>query len=283
MKPGILLLHGICNNRDVFFLPRGRGLGDILSRDFQVFAPELRSGRPPPGQPGWDFDSHLSEEIPPIWEEALRIFGSPPVVLGLSMGGLLVLLAQARGIIKAPTIIALGSPQLFPDVPFYPALMRKVLAVANALGTRRVPIRFLARLVFWFFWKSRSDKDAAGLRLFHHLIRKVGVDVPIETLKQTVAWIDAGRFTDRTGKADYLSELREITVPILAIAGGNDRIAPPATVEPVVRLARSEKKEFVVIPGANHISLCAGDHAAPTAAVVKRWLAAIPEPSTAPR
>lgn len=257
---------------------RGGAAGGSAARDVGAVAPD-GCGLPPdpvrcpPGE--WDFDPYLTEDLPIIWAEACAVAGRPPIVLGYSLGGMLALLAQARGLIAAPALVLVATPLLFPAIPFYPPLMRRVYAVARRLGWPRIPTRFLGRLLIWVFAGGRPSQIGPELRLFHAQIRAAGVDVPPALLGQAAAWVGTGRWSDRTGRHDYFDELAGVTVPTLFIAGGRDRIAPPAVVQRGYAAVASSHRACVVIPDGTHLTLANGPLASDVAAAVTRWVGQI--------
>lgn len=265
----LLLLHGICSRETVFTRPARGSLGRLLSTDFRLLLGRLRSGRGGP----WDFDTHLEQDLAEIWAGACAEFGRPPAVLGYSMGGMLALVAQARGVFQAPALILVATPVVFPAIPFYPALMRTALTLARHLGWRRIPTRLVARILVWFFAGGNPARIDPGLRLFHAFIRGAGVDVPTATLAEATAWVETGRFVDRTGRRDYLEELGRISSPCLFLAGADDRIAPPESVRKGFDAVSSKDRTFGVLPGANHLSLANGEPAAEVARRVQAWSA----------
>ncbi|NLI76295.1 MAG: alpha/beta hydrolase [Candidatus Riflebacteria bacterium] len=275
-RPPLLLLHGISSRETVFWHPARQCLGRFLEPSCRLLTGRLRWGRPAAGGRGgsgnWDFDAHLAEDLPAIWAEACAVAGRPPAVLGYSMGGMLALLAQARGLIAAPALVLLAVPVAFPAIAFYPPLMRRVYDLARRWGWPRIPTRLLGRLVIWLFAGGRPSRIGPGLRLFHAQIRGAGVDVPPATLGQATAWVETGRFCDRTGRRDLLSELGGVAVPALFLAGSADRIAPPEVMRRGFETVSSAVRRFEVIAGGDHLNLVNGPLAAEVAMWVTRWL-----------
>jgi pimeloyl-ACP methyl ester carboxylesterase len=274
LKQPLLLLHGICSNANVFRPSVGPGLEKLLSPEFSVFLGTLTSGAIPPGRKGWDFDYHLFNDIPRIWQEACRSFGQQPAVLGYSMGGMLAAAAQALGLIDAPRLMFLGSPLDFPAIPFYPPIMNLVLAIAAKIGLRRIPIRLAARILLIVFGFQKRNSGKNDLQIFRVLARKAAVDVPTETLAQAVRWVNTRMFCDSSGKRNYLSELKSIKVPVIFVAGEADRIAPPRSLKVGYEIVSSVHRHFVLIPGATHFELIAGPHLYETAKIAISWFKA---------
>ncbi len=279
-RPPLLLLPGISSRETVFWHPARQCLGRFLEPSCRVLTGRWRWGRPASGQRGgagdWDFDTHLAEDLPIIWAEACAAAGRPPAVLGYSMGGMLALLAQARGLIAAPALVALAVPVAFPGIPFYPPVMRRVYDLARRWGWPRIPTRLLGRLVIWVFAGGRPSRIGPGLRLFHAQIRGAGIDVPPATLGQATAWVETGRFCDRTGRRDLLPELGRVTAPTLFLAGSGDRIAPPEVMRRGFETVSAAVREFQVVAGGDHLNLVNGPLAAEVAGRVIRWLDGIP-------
>jgi pimeloyl-ACP methyl ester carboxylesterase len=283
-------LHGICSTGRVFRGVGGRGLFQLLSRDFRPFVGELTVGRPGVGlarettlasgpggascPPGFDFDRHLSHDLPRIWREFQQFAPEGGLVLGYSMGGMLAAAAQACGIFKARRLMLLGSPFTFPGVPFFPALMRFVLRCSGPLGLRRIPIRLAARLLYWYFSYVRREPKNPNLDIFHSLGRTAAADVSRATLAQAVRWVESGRWLNADGTHEYLDDLHKITVPTLLVAGEKDRIAPEVAVLAGYHAISSPHKHFVTIPQARHIDLVAGPCLPQVWKLARSWFAA---------
>ncbi|MBF0502700.1 MAG: alpha/beta hydrolase [Candidatus Riflebacteria bacterium] len=271
-RPPLLLLHGICNNSAVWGPILDRGLESRLSSDFFPIRGELTGGRPSPGCPGWDFDFHLSVDMPRIWKAALKLTGGrAPFVLGYSMGGMLALFSQARCLIEAPRLMVMGAPFVFSGIPFYPPLMRGTLFVAKLLRFRMIPVRLAAKLIFLYQFIASGCNYTADLNLFHALIRRVAVDVPIETLDQATRWVTDGRCVDHTGGPAYPDDLACVTAPVLFLAGENDRIVPPASMRPGFDRISSNEKRFEIMPNATHLSLIAPRNLDLLAGIIRDW------------
>ncbi|MBF0407891.1 MAG: alpha/beta fold hydrolase [Candidatus Riflebacteria bacterium] len=277
----VLLLHGMCSSSNVFGPSKGPGLIKLLSPDFDLFSGKLRVYETCPNSPALDFDEILEVDIPEIWIKARQYFAGNihgkqsseenPAVLGYSMGGILALLATARGIIKPSRLMILGSPFTFMNMPFYPAIMKTALKIAEVFPLKRIPVRLGGRILFWYlFYFSRTRRKNAML-VFHALLRAAGSDIPIETLSQAYKWIQKGFICNRTGCMNYLEELSAVNIPVMFVAGERDIIASPASVKAGYERISSSQKEFIVIPDTSHLELVAGDKLYETAKIANRW------------
>lgn len=260
-RPALLLLHGICNNSNLFALPDG--LGYHLSRHFDIFPYNypVSSHR----SAAWDFDFHLHHDMPRIWHNACRDAGSRPYVFGYSMGGMLAMAAQAAGVINAPSVITAASPFKYGLIPLYPPLLRTWVRISALTGYRTVPIKLLGRALcagLTLVTPGRREKRIADLNLFRYLIRTSAVNVPVETFLQTLMWMKKRKFTDRSGQLDYLSTFANIKAPVCLLYGSNDVIAPEATIRAGYEAVSSRQKLMASIPDGTHMNMTMGDKAA---------------------
>lgn len=259
-RPALLLLHGICNNSNLFAVPDG--LGQHLSRHFDIYpfnypVSQNRSA-------AWDFDFHLEHDMPLIWRSVCRESGCKPHVFGYSMGGMLAMAAQARGIIDAPAIITAASPFKYGMIRLYPPLLRTWVRISALTGYRTVPIKLLGRIlcaILTFFTPGNRTKRIADLNMFRFLIRTASVNVPVETFLQTLMWLKKRQFCDRSGKLDYLSIFPQIRTPVCLIYGNTDLIAPEETIRAGYDSVGSIRKMMVSIPHGTHMNMTMGTKA----------------------
>lgn len=256
-RPALLLLHGICNNSKLFAIPDG--LGQHLSRHFDIFPCDYPISRHHSAP--WDFDFHLHKDMPHIWRWVCQEAGCRPYVFGYSMGGMLAMAAQACGVIDAPGVLTAASPFKYGMIPLYPPLLRTWVKFSALTGYRTVPIKVLGRVLcafLTFFTPGTREKRIADLNLFRYLIKTASVNVPVETFLQTLMWLKKRKFTDRTGKLDYLSLFAAIEAPVCLIYGANDVIAPAETVKAGYEAVSSQKKLMIGIAEGTHMNMCMG-------------------------
>lgn len=273
VRPALLLLHGICNNRNLFAFPGG--LGEHLSQYFDIYPCDypVSANRNAP----WDFDFHLEHDLPQIWQTVCREAGCRPFVFGYSMGGMLAMAAQAAGVIDAPGIVTAASPFTYGMIPLYPPLLRTWVKISALTGYRTIPVRLYARLLCTFFFATvpvSNRRRIDELNLFRFLVRTTAVNVPVETFLQTLMWIKKRRFTDRTGEKDYLDTFKQIETPVCLIYGTHDLIAPEPTVRAGYNQVASQNKMIVSISDGNHMNMTAGAKAAEICALAAAWCVA---------
>jgi pimeloyl-ACP methyl ester carboxylesterase len=187
------------------------------------------------------------------------------------MGGMLAMAAQATGVIDAPAIVTAASPFSFGMIPLYPPLMRSCIRLSAATGYRTIPIRLAGRILCAFLTAAVPGRQMYDLNLFRYLIKQAAINVPVETLLQALIWTKTRKFTDRTGKKDYLEQFGNIKAPVCLIFGSQDRIAPERTVEAGYYAVASRKKAIVSIAGGTHINMTAGKNARLISELARAW------------
>lgn len=266
-RPPLLLLHGICNNSDLFAAPQG--LGFHLSKYFDIFPVNYpmskNRGR------AWDFDFHMNHDLPEIWKFACREAGCKPFVFGYSMGGMLAMASQASGVIDSPGIITVASPFRFGMIPLYPPLMRTFVRFSTLTGYRTVPIKILGRILCSLMTAVAPHHRLNDLNFFRYLVKTSSINVPVETLLQTLMWMKKRRLTDRTGKIDYLDSFENITTPVCLMYGSNDIIAPERSVQVGYDKVKSMRKLMVSILDGTHMNMTIGTKAAEIAQIAAAW------------
>ena len=267
-KPPLLLLHGICNNANLFAV-EGHGLGPYLSRFFELYPVSypLEHHRDQP----WDFDFHMYEDLPLIWKQVCDEAGEKPYVFGYSQGGMLAMAAQAHGVIDAPAIVTAGSPFSFPRIPIYPPLMKAWVAIASLTGYRTVPVKLGGRLLCVLFAAAAPPERVPDINLFRYLLKTATVNVPVETFVQALHWMRTRNFTDRSGTVNYTERFVNIHTPVCLIYGSADRIAPQSAVDAGYSAVSSPRKAIVGIPGGTHLSMTAGSQAAAISEIAHAW------------
>jgi pimeloyl-ACP methyl ester carboxylesterase len=147
------------------------------------------------------------------FENQISILNKKPILIGHSVGGLMVQILASRGLAKAAVVITSGVP-----------------AGINAF-TPSVLWGFKSITTRWGFWRKphkQTFKEAVYSMM--HLMPK---EEQIKFYEQMV--YDSGRATSEVGfwyfdrqKASRVEE-EKVTCPLLIIGAGKDRIAPAST------------------------------------------------------
>jgi non-heme chloroperoxidase len=231
MRTIIMMIHGMWAGGWVW--------NDYISvfeeRGYRCLAPTLRYHDAPPLEPPealgrtslLDYTEDLQKEIEKLDEL--------PVLMGHSMGGMLVQMLGARGLAKALVLLSPMPPQGF-----------NVISLASLRMFRETLKR-------WGFWRNPTRptfRDAAAVMLEH-----LSGDAQRRIYERLVH--ESGRVACETGfwfldphSAKYVDASR-ITCPILIVAGAEDRLHPPAMMRKVARRYKPYSTYFE-FPGHGH-------------------------------
>jgi non-heme chloroperoxidase len=200
---------------------------------YPVYAPCLRhhDGQKPPPSLGQTSLADYANDLKVFLEE----LDAPAILVGHSMGGLLAQMLAARCETRAAILLAPSAPWGVPPSSLFE------IASAQAM------------LLNVGFWNSilKPDEHIAGR---HSVDRLAGAErdavlarfVP-ESGRAVFEIMHWGMDMGRASEVD----VRAVTCPLLFIAGGEDRLNPPATVERIAALygGRALYEKF---PGMSH-------------------------------
>jgi pimeloyl-ACP methyl ester carboxylesterase len=168
-------------------------------------------------------------------EESLDALDAPPILVGHSLGGLLAQMLAARRKVRAAILLAPSAPWGVPPSTLFE------IATAQAM------------LLQVGFWNQilMPDSDIAGRhsldryptaereKIYDLLVPESG-----RAMFQTLHW---GLDMSRTSEVDA----QKVSCPLLVLAGGDDRINPPGTVERIAALYKN-RATYEKIPGMSH-------------------------------
>lgn len=226
--PAVVLLHGFPLDRTMWSSQLG-----MLSNHHRVIAPDLRGHGQSPSPPG----PYPMEDLAADVVETLDAAGVEPpyVVGGLSMGGY-VALAMAerypdrlRGLILLNTRAGADSPEA--------AANRE--SKAAALVQEDSTGSLTAMLDLLIPETTRNSRPEL-------------VDQVAAMIRQTSPIGAAGALRGMAIRPDRHDVLRRLAVPVLVIAGAEDAIVPEAEAQAMAEAA--PQGEFIIIPGAGHLT-----------------------------
>jgi pimeloyl-ACP methyl ester carboxylesterase len=296
----VLLCHGMGSNRFNVDGPGRVSLARHLNRaGYDVWVLELRgAGRSrrrlqlPPAGYAWTFEDYVHHDVPAALHLVRELTGQERLLwVGHSLGGMI---AYASLITPAADafagVVTLASPGMT-DVGhetidrwvrlrrllwLAPARLR--LRVAACLGSpfAGVVAATAPNVVRdWLWHPDNLDLDVARFML------RYGIeDLPRSLLVEFARWYEAKRMSDHYDLFSFGDHLERIRVPILVIAGGRDRLTPPADLERLVGRVGSPDKTFWIAGHASglaheysHVDLVLGRHAPDEIyPVVTEWL-----------
>ena len=247
LKPPILFIHGAFT-RAARWRP---WLAHFRAAGFTCLAPSLPAHDPPDvaALARLTFGDYVDAMV-----AAHATLGSPPVIVGSSMGGLVAQHVAARtksaGLVlvsSAPPWRGGGKMRAFPSaVPYF----APVLAGRPLRGNKRTALKLVLH-------DLSPEEQAEFLAIFADESGKA-----YRTMILGGAPIEPGA----------------VKCPVLCISAGADRLFRPVVAE---RLAAFYNAEHVVIPGAGH-SLAAAPLLEPIASEIIDWIGRVAEPGAAP-
>jgi pimeloyl-ACP methyl ester carboxylesterase len=283
--PPVLVVHGISSNHYCWDLDPERSVGAYLAeRGFDAWLLDLRGhgdARESPGgrhlDRGWTADDYGLGDIPTAVAHIQEQTGHARLgYVGHSLGGMVgAIYASQLGDEALWAMVAVGSPAEFTDPDPVLALTRHTFGVSGATmpfvltpPLARLANRWSEALpvdVEAYLFQDANMAPEAARRMMRSVVSPLW---PGEML-QFAGMIDEGEFLSGDKARDYRSDMANIRVPLLAIAGRADRVAPPDRVRGYLEAVGSPEKRFVVAGLENgfgadygHLDLPIGDRAA---------------------
>lgn len=221
-RPPLLLVHGAFCNHRLWLGGGGRGLGPALAAaGFDVWLADLRGHGASDPAPRRTIEQWIRRDAPALVSAVLAHSGASCCTwIGHSAGGVVgsAYAGSAQAVGRLGGLVLLGAPG--------PATLRgwrRAGAYAIGAGTAwggsvQVPGAVL-----------RLGPEPEPARLLHHWMR----------------WNLAGEWRGEDG-TDYLARLAAAEVPLLAIAGAGDLLAPPDAVQDLTARFGSADRTLLV-------------------------------------
>ena len=219
----VVLLHGGFANRRFWYTANGNGLGAWLARaGFDVWLAEMRGhGLSPRNQRYRDncVVDYARYDLPAIAAFVDEQCGQPAHWLGHSLGGLTLAAALAGGDLAGERVASL------------------ILAGCQVRrlhwSLKLPPLNWVARLRLRGREAVAADWLGSGPE-----------EEPAGVVREVLRWFGLfGRFGQ--GKQDWAAQLADVEVPVLALAGTDDRTDPAGACRQLLECFGSAQREFV--------------------------------------
>ncbi|CAG1010122.1 hypothetical protein MYXO_03966 [Myxococcaceae bacterium] len=284
----VLLCHGMGSNRFNLDGPGNTSLARALhGRGYDVWLLELRGAgrsRRRLGPTGllyqWTFEDYVQHDAPAALRVVRRVTRRSKVLwVGHSLGGMvayaLLMTPAAGGVAAAVTLASPGMTGVGHLGLDRWVALRRLLRYAPP----RIPTGLLTRLGApfagpiaaaiagplrdWGWHPDNFDLETARFMMRH------GVeDLSRALLMEFARWYAAKRMSDRYDLFSFTDHLERVRVPMLVIAGSQDRLTPPHDISNVAERLGSPDKTFRVIGRKtgfahdySHVDLLLGRHA----------------------
>jgi pimeloyl-ACP methyl ester carboxylesterase len=244
----VVLVHGLGGshlNWDLF--------APLLRPDARVLALDLPGfGRSEPG----DRRTTVQDNVKVLDRFVREVAGSPAVLVGNSMGGMISILQAA------------GSPQTVSGLVLLDAAVPGPRRTLDPLVALTFGIYAIPRLGERFLELRR--KRSTPLRQVRDMLRLCGVDpdaVPPETIDRSLALIEQRQDVPGMDKAflsaarslvrllvdprSYRTAMASIRVPVLMVQGDKDRLVPVTAARDIA--GRHPDWQYLELPGVGHV------------------------------
>ena len=236
--PPVLIIHGISSNHRFWDLTEMHSLPVILSDEgFDAWALDLRGhgsammkADGTPQRHGWTVDDYGHHDVAAAIQHIQAATGRKQVaIVGHSMGGMVVAAYHAaHGDDALAALVVVGSPLLFDQK----TTVNRIKTMGASIGQvwRRFNTQSVAKAAAHtiplpgeglLYTRSNITPD-----MRRTMLSQVASPLSREELGHFKDIFKAGRFVSADGATDYLETLATLDVPLLSIAGENDRVAP---------------------------------------------------------
>lgn len=286
--PVALLVHGFGQNRYLFDMPGRSFAAHLALAGFHVYLLELRGhglSRVRGGRYATAVIDYAELDLPAAVDAVRARHDGPLALVGHSMGGVTCLVSPDRVKEKCSALVAIAAPtHVGRDAWGTRTVARVGAGLLRALGPTKLGGAFDTGRMASVLRHVLPVMDAKlpwPVHIWHPgeteraLLRRY-LEIAFEPEPRGVCF-DFGRWTrgrvfDRTpGGESMWSRLRHMTLPALFVAGAEDKLTPPDSVQPGFGLVGSADKTWRVFGddgGAKpdlgrygHIDLLLGQHA----------------------
>jgi pimeloyl-ACP methyl ester carboxylesterase len=284
----VLLVHGFGQNRYAWHLPSRSFVNYLADAGFDVFNVDLRGhgrSRHFGGPRAGHVDDYVTYDLPIAVDEVRKLSGERRVfLLGHSLGGLVSYAAAPSIADQLAGIVSIGSPYHFTKGSFS---LGAIAFLFRMLEWGRVPainaplilrpvgevmrqIRPLAESKLYPLPLRGWHKGALEPEVLNEHLRMAVDRAGLSEMRNMFSWATKKRFVGQ--HEDHAARFEALDLPLLVVAGLNDDLAPPASVEPAYQRSASTDKTYRTFPF-GHIDLLVGRDAPATLwHEVQRWL-----------
>lgn len=216
----------------------------------------------------WDFDHYLEEDVPAAMDyirDHCKSKDGKIHAVGHSMGGILLyaLIASQKQNCGLASAVTLASSLDYRVSNSSLRLLLPLVDPAQALNVPAVPLGALMAAIhplavnppYMMAWLSPqvSAQDMMDPELFKKLVLNNFCTIPAKLLLQLTTVFQPGGLRNRTGTVFHKDHLYTSTTPVLAIAGDEDLVCPPAVVLDTVKVLPEGLVEYKLFGGHNNV------------------------------
>ncbi len=279
----ILLIHGFAQN-NLSWHGRSGGVAPILrDKGFHVFSIDLRGSgysRIRNLYYNYTFEDFVFKDIDSAVAFIRSRVGIDKVVLaGHSLGGICSYVFSSFFPDRVHAILTFGSPVHFGRgvgvIQFFGGIakiLRKVpfssviyyfwprefgMKLMGMFGLAGIPLMMNKKVLkISPLYPSYTKNFESAWDFWEKLVKGFEFTSP-RLLVQLLIWASDKRITSFDGKIDYSKRFKDISLPLFALAGTLDKVAPPISVKPIVDIVSSSVKLYREYE-AGHLDLIEG-------------------------
>ena len=282
--PVALLVHGFGQNRYLFDMPGRSFAAHLALAGFHVYLLELRGhglSRQHGGRYATALIDYAEQDLPAAVDVVRSLHDGPLALVGHSMGGVTCLVSPDRVKEKANALVAIAAPtHVGRDAWGTRNLARAGGGLLRALGPSKLGRAFDTGLMARMLRHVLPVMDAPlpwPIHIWHpgeteRALLKRYLEIAFEPEPRGVCldfarWTHGGVFDRTPGGESMWGRLRRMTVPALFIAGAQDKLTPPDSLQPGFGLVGSADKTWRVFGDGvdrgryGHVDLLLGRHA----------------------
>ncbi|MCL7031042.1 hypothetical protein MKW94_009056 [Papaver nudicaule] len=202
----------------------------------------------------WDFENYLEEDVPAAMEYVMaqtKPKDGKLLAIGHSMGGILLyaMLAKYGSEGRNSNLAAIVTVASSLDYSASRSSLKLLLPLADPAQALNVPVIPLGALLaaayplssrppYVLSWLNHqiSAEDMMHPELLKKLVLNNFCTIPAKLLIQLTTAFREGGLRDRSGTFFYKDHLKNVNVPVLALAGDFDMICPPDAVYETVKI-----------------------------------------------
>jgi len=210
-----------------------------------------------PQRHGWTVDDYGQHDVDAAIRHIQAETGHERIaIVGHSMGGMVVAAYHAEhGDKDLSALVVVGSPLLFDKTTVVNRLKTMGASMGQIWGhfnTQKVA-KAAAHTIPFPGEGLLYTRTNITPRMRRTMLSQVASPLSREELGHFKTILRAGRFISADGEEDYLQTLSTLDVPLLSIAGENDRVAPPESVAAwTAHAGSSDETHWVMSEGNGH-------------------------------
>ncbi|NUM40657.1 MAG: alpha/beta fold hydrolase [Leptospiraceae bacterium] len=261
----VIVVHGIATNKFVVDLDKHHSLPYYLKlQGYDVYSVSLRGcGRSyhesPSRYEDFSFDDIVKYDVPAIIEKVKSLSHSPKVNwVGHSMGAIIMYaymgVSSKEEKESIASFVSLGGPGTLNHLGH--TLISLLSRFPNA--RKMLDLKFGAAIITPMAGEIYTPIDevlynpeVTGKATIKKIMKNAVENISAGLTDQFMHWIEQKKMTSMDSRFDYMELQKEISVPVLFIAGKNDGLATPESLKFVYQNCSSKIKEFLVISKAN--------------------------------